>query len=306
MGHTGEKTAGALSGPDSGLKPDRAGGPGEEGLFSVVILSYRNEAYIRCAIDSVLGQTYPAVELIVVDDGSPAFSAAGVLSYIESRKGENLRRARVLCSPVNLGTVKSANLGLAQARGAYIKLLGADDALYDGTVLTRARECLDADGGGILVGRVIKCGADLRPRGPFRDRFARGLSRRTPRQVWRRLCVHNEIAAPGVFFTRDFFRRFGPFDERYRLLEDWPAWLRAARQGVRLPYGDFDAVKYRADAGSATGLNRDYMKDRERAFQYEIRPYRKDLGPALYLLAWLSLKIRNSTLLRRAYGRLFR
>lgn len=271
----------------------------------MVILSYRNEEYIRCAIDSVLDQTYPAIELIVVDDGSPAFSAAGILAYIESRKGGNLRRALVLRNPENLGTVKSANLGLAQARGTYIKLLGADDALYDGTVLTRARACLDA-GGEILVGRVLRCGSDLTPAGPFRDRFARSLSRRTSRQVWRRLCIHNEIAAPGVFLTRDFFRRLGPFDERYCLLEDWPTWLRAARQEARFLYGGFYAAKYRANTGSATGMNRDYMEDRERAFQYEIRPYRKDLGPALYTLAWLSLKIRNSTLIRRIYGRLFR
>lgn len=284
----------------------RADGTEEADLFSVVILAYKSEAYIRYAIDSVLAQTYPAVELIVIDDGSPSFHPAEIAAYMESRGGENIRRTLVLQNPSNLGTVKSANRGLAQARGEYIKLLAADDALYDSTVLSRARRLLDGDGSGILLGRVIKCGADMRPIGPFRDEFARALSRRSPREVWRRLCVHNEIAAPGVFFTRSFFRRFGSFDERYRLLEDWPTWLRVVRQGAVIRCGDFDAAKYRADTGSATGLNRDYIEDRKKAFRYEIRPYRKELGMGWYLYSRLMLGVRNSVWIRRIYGLLFR
>lgn len=278
----------------------------EQGLFTVVLLAYRSGDCIRCAVDSVLAQTDPAVELIVIDDGSPDFFPEEITAYIEEHRGENVRRVLVLQNPENLGTVRSANRALKQARGTYIKVLGADDALYDSTVLSRARECLDAGGGEILVGRVVRCGPDLSPAGPFRDGFARSLPGRSPREVWRRLCIHNEIAAPGVFLTRDFFRRYGLFDERYRLLEDWPAWLRAARQGARFLYGDFYAAKYRADTGSATGLNRDYIEDRRKTFAYEIRPYWRELGIIRYLCARLMLCVRNSTLVRRIYGRLFR
>ncbi|MCI8812196.1 MAG: glycosyltransferase [Oscillibacter sp.] len=277
----------------------------EQGLFTVVLLSYRSDDYILCAVDSVLAQTDPAVELIVIDDGSPDFSPEEIAAYIEEHRGENVRRVLVLQNPENLGTVRSANRALEQVRGAYVKFLAADDALYDSTVLSRARAYLSA-GCDMLVGRVMRCGPDLSPAGPFRDGFARSLPGRSSREVWRRLCIHNEIAAPGVFLTREFFRRYGLFDERYRLLEDWPAWLRAARQGAGFLYGDFYAAKYRTNTGSATGLNRDYIEDREKTFQYEIRPYRRELGPIRYLYAWLTLHVRNSALIRKVYGRLFR
>ena len=81
---------------------------------------------------------------------------------------------------------------------------------------------------------------------------------------------------------------------------------RAARQGAGFLYGDFYAAKYRTNTGSATGLNRDYIEDREKTFQYEIRPYRRELGPIRYLYAWLTLHVRNSALIRKVYGRLFR
>lgn len=48
--------------------------------------------------------------------------------------------------------------------------------------------------------------------------------------------MRNGIVAGGVFFNAEFFEKFGFFDERYRLLEDWPTWLRLAKKGIRIEY----------------------------------------------------------------------
>lgn len=278
----------------------------ENGLFSVVILSYRNERYLRCAIDSVLGQSYPAIEVIIADDHSPEFDLPGIETYVNARKGPNVRQVLVKQNPENLGTVKSINRALAQTSGQYIKLLAADDALYDGEVLSKARQALDASRDGIITGSVMRCGPDMKPCALLRDDFARALPQRAPEEIYRRLCIHNGIVGAGVFFTRAFWDRFGPFDERYRLLEDWPTWLRVSREGAHIDYAGFTAANYRGNVGAATSVNTDYLADRKRAFVIEIEPYRKELGAALYLRARLTLRLRNSVLLRKLYGWMFR
>ena len=278
----------------------------EPELFSVIILAYRNEQYLRCAVDSVLAQDYPALELIVVDDGSPSFDRAGVEAYIAAHQGPNLQRALVYQNPENLGTVRSINRALERSEGRYLKLLGADDALYDGQVLSNAQKALEASPDGIITTRIMKCGPDLAPRSLFRDGFARALPQRSPEEVFRRLCVHNEIVGVGVFFTRAFYARFGPFDESYRLLEDWPTWLRVSREGVRIGFGDFIAAKYRCDVGAATGVNPAYLADKKRTFEREIRPYWRRAGFGTVLRSWLTLKLRDSVLVRRLYGLVFR
>lgn len=90
-------------------------------LVSAIVGVYNREAYLREALDSILAQTYPAIELIVVDDGS---TNAGVFRIYESygNKIRLIRRDR------NSGTCELARYqGVKAARGAYCAFLDSDD-----------------------------------------------------------------------------------------------------------------------------------------------------------------------------------
>jgi glycosyltransferase involved in cell wall biosynthesis len=97
----------------------------EQGLaaprVTVIIPCYNREKYLRQAIDSVLGQTWPNVELVVVDDGSTDGSAEVLKSYGD--------RIRVLTHPgrANRGQSASINLGLASSESEYVAILDSDD-----------------------------------------------------------------------------------------------------------------------------------------------------------------------------------
>lgn len=275
-------------------------------LFSVLLLNYRSGAYLFSALESILAQDYPALELIVSDDGSPDFDAAAVKSFIRSHARDNLKCFLVLTSCENRGTVQNLNIALSRARGTYLKSLGADDALYDTRALTLAAHAVEESGAMLLAARVMKCGSTLSPLAPLHDDFLRALPSLTPREVWQKLCVHNDLPAAGVFFTRAFFDRYGMFDEHYRLLEDWPTWLRITRLGCPITFGDFFAACYRVDSGCATAINDAYLADKRETFAREIRPYRRELGTARYLLSLLNLRMRDSRVVRKLYGYLFR
>lgn len=87
-------------------------------LVSVVVPVYNGAKYVRAALDSALGQTYPAVEVVAVDDGSTDESAAVLASY-----GSRL----VVVRQPNAGVAAARNAGIQASRGELIAFLDQDD-----------------------------------------------------------------------------------------------------------------------------------------------------------------------------------
>lgn len=106
----------------------------KEGLVSVVIPNYNYAHYLRETIDSVLAQTYPNIEIIVVDDGSKDGSKEVLSSY-----GDKVRTI----FQQNQGVSAARNNGVAASEGEFVAFLDADDAWLPTKVekqVTRFRE----------------------------------------------------------------------------------------------------------------------------------------------------------------------
>src|SRR5579859_1074920 len=88
-------------------------------LVSILVPSYNGAAFLREALDSLVAQTYPNVEIILLDDassdGTPEIAAdyAGKISYVRQ--------------PSNLGIYDNVNVGIKRARGSLIATYHADD-----------------------------------------------------------------------------------------------------------------------------------------------------------------------------------
>jgi len=103
-----------------------------KGLVSVIIPSYNRADFLVEAIASAKAQTYPLVEIIVVDDGSTDHTALRVAQL----EGVSY------CYQKHQGQGAARNLGLARAKGEYIASLDSDD-LWDEDFLTRSVEGLE-------------------------------------------------------------------------------------------------------------------------------------------------------------------
>lgn len=93
-------------------------------LVSIVIPNYNYGHFIRQTMESAVHQTYPDVEIIVVDDCSTDDSVAIVEEYVKEYENVSLYR-----NEVNLGVVGNHNKAVNLSKGAYICVLSSDDYL---------------------------------------------------------------------------------------------------------------------------------------------------------------------------------
>ncbi len=90
-------------------------------LISVIVPVYKVEKYLHRCVDSLLAQSYPEIEVLLVDDGSPD----GCPRICDEYAGQD-RRVRVIHKP-NGGLSDARNAGMDAARGEYIAFVDGDD-----------------------------------------------------------------------------------------------------------------------------------------------------------------------------------
>lgn len=114
-------------------------------LVSIIIPVYKTEKYLRMCVDSVLNQTYPNLEVVLVDDGSPDDCPAICDEY--ARKDSRI----CVIHQQNAGLSMARNAGIDICTGDYITFVDSDDALHVEFVARLLAACED-NGAEIAVG----------------------------------------------------------------------------------------------------------------------------------------------------------
>ncbi|MCX6502864.1 MAG: glycosyltransferase [Microbacterium sp.] len=199
---------------------DAAHGP----LVTVVIPHYNYGAFLPTAVQSALTQDGVRVEVIVVDDRS----TDGSLDTARALAADDARITLVE-HDINLRHIATYNDGLSRARGDYVVLLSADDALAPGA-LARAVSVMVAHPEVVLVyGRVEWFDDDLPAPSGGKATTTVWTGRDWIRLLSRR--GRNAIVNPEVVMRRDAFIAAGAYDAELTHSADMYLWLRAAARG---------------------------------------------------------------------------
>ena len=185
---------------------------------SVVMPVYNSERYLAEAIASVLGQTYPDFELIIVDDGSTDGSAAIVEAYAR-------RDSRIQFMPLreNRGIASTRNHGIAAASGEYVAMMGNDDICLPDR-LRRQVNFLDANPPiGVVGGNIHVVDQDLG------FRFESNLPLEHALVTWG-LYFSASVADPTTMIRRELLVVAGGYDEDCRTADDTELWTRLIQQ----------------------------------------------------------------------------
>ncbi len=173
-------------------------------LVSVIVPAYNHENTVVRALESVLNQTYPRVELVVIDDGSRDTTLSRVRSFREQVRG-----CFAIYSKPNGGVSSALNFGIAQSTGEFIALLASDD-YYAVDKIQRQVELITQLGARVAL--VHSAGYDVDTSGKIvsnsgRYRPAEGSC------LAGILALESRIVAPSVMFRRAAYDAIGGFDE---------------------------------------------------------------------------------------------
>jgi hypothetical protein len=201
---------------------------------TVVIPCFRQAHFLPEAIESVLAQTHPRIELIVVDDGSPddVEAVAGRYPGIGYLRQENA------------GLAAARNAGLERASGEFVLFLDADDRLLPEAVATGLQELRVASEAEMAAGTWRLIGEEGEP--------VPAAAPEVPAEAYPALLESCFISTPAaVLYRRRLFDQIGGFDPSVSASADYDVYLKtAARFPVRL-HGEVVA-EYRRHGANMT------------------------------------------------------
>ncbi len=214
-------------------------------IVSVITPVFNGETWLEEALDSALAQTFPSLEIIVVNDGSTDDSLA-----IARARARDDGRIRII-DQANAGLPTARNRAMKVARGAYLALLDADDAwLPDHLLLVMQAFERDPDLG-LVHANIERVDAD----GALVDIPNRYWHEHT--DVFEALALrHEHVSCPTAVFSRLALDTVGGFDPRFTGLgcEDRDLWLRIAAR-FRIGFLDQVTARYRFHSSSMSAAS---------------------------------------------------
>lgn len=261
-------------------------------LVSIVVVTYNSAKYVLDTLESAKKQTYSNIELIISDDCSKDDTVSICDEWL-AKNSSRFCRTQLITSKQNTGIGKNCNRGLFASTGEWIKLIAGDDVLIETCVedLVEAakehKECyifhslcrrfrdLITDGNELPQSKYI-------PTPLFRNNDV------TQKQQYESLMISCPIAACTVMINAQILKNLGGYEEKVRVCEDWPTWIKLSQAGYKFFFVGRTTVKYRVHSESVySGSMKDsvfpmfYMTDKK---VYKL--YIKSIAPFSIRFYW--------------------
>lgn len=249
-------------------------------LVSIIIPCYNHEKYVLSAIDGIINQDYPNIELIIIDDGSKDGSIAMIKQKIDECRKRFIRfefRHRP-----NKGLSATLNEALAWCQGKYVSFIASDD---------------------IMLSHKTSVQVDYLQKNPHISSLSANVqfiddngsilgSTHQPQKEYdfNEILVHNSLLAPTQIHHLSAVRDVGGFDENI-MIEDWYLWLKLLDHGYRIMFLQDILASYRRHDNNMSGnLEKMFQAERQILTLYQGKPsYQR----ALYNLNRKELKIHR-------------
>jgi glycosyltransferase involved in cell wall biosynthesis len=218
-------------------------------LVSVVVTCFNYGRYLGRCLDSALRQSYPHLEVVVVDDGSTDDTEQVMDAYRGDPRLSCLRQE-------NRGQAVAKNAGIRRSHGEFVAFLDADD-LWCADKLEKQMILFDDQEVGVVYCRARYLDQDDHP---IEYEMTGRYLQPQRGQVTEWLFYDNFVQFSGAVVRRECLERFGVFDESLSMGIDWDLWLRIS-SAYRFDFVDERLFYYRM--GHAGQMSRN-QEERQR------------------------------------------
>ncbi len=247
--------------------------------ISIVTACWNSAATLEDTLRSVVGQTYGAIEHIVVDGGSTDGTMDIVRKYADLYQSRGLELKWI--SEPDKGIYDAMNKGIGLASGDVVGLLNSDDFFTSPTVMERvaaefdSRHSADASENSKLdavygdihyvsPNRLDKCVRYYSSKGFSREKMRMGFM----------------PAHPSFYCRREIYRKFGLFDISFKIAADFEQLLRLIYiHRINIRYIPMDFVTMRTGGASSSGFS-----SHKRIYAEHMRAYKKNRVNSNFLL----------------------
>jgi glycosyltransferase involved in cell wall biosynthesis len=208
-------------------------------LVTVICLCYNHERFLEEAVLSALQQTYPRIQIIIVDDASTDNSAHVIANLL--KRYPTIESYRL---PKNVGNCRAFNVGLSHARGEFIIDLATDDVMLPDRVERQIEQFQTLDES---YGVVFSDAEYISENGKFvRNHFGYLFDKRlltgVPQgNIYREVLSTFFIPPPTMMVRKKVFDLLDGYDENLAY-EDFDFWVRSSRN---FKYGFLDIITTR-------------------------------------------------------------
>lgn len=199
-------------------------------LVSVVLPSYNHEKFIIDALQSVISQDYPNIELIIIDDASTDNSCIIIDDFI---KQHPLRKIKYIRHEQNAGAVNTLNELFDLAEGDYVALINSDDVWDHSKIRQQVQVLSDFP----EIGAVFTHASFINDKGkvlgasalPYSDFF---VKENQPQGHWLRdfFFHYNSLCHSSMMIRKSIHKEIGEYDSRYKQLPDFDYWIRLLKK----------------------------------------------------------------------------
>lgn len=244
-----------------------------------VLMPVFNSPDIFLSIDSVLNQEYRPIQFIIIDDCSETFAEDSIRKYIINYPNCDQVAVTIMQNVQNMGTVYTMNKGLMYSKGKYVFNLSGDDAFADKKVLNDWVQAFEGSDYKIITARRYNYDNKMeRVIGTSPSKksiyYLQNLS---SGQLFEIFAEENLISGASTAWDLAFLKELGGFDKDYRLIEDYPLYLKILREGVKIGFLNRFVINYRGGGISSEvqEFSSVYESDYKKIFENEIIPYTK-------------------------------
>lgn len=221
--------------------------------LSIITINYNNIEGLQKTIQSILSQTWKDYEWIVIDGGS----TDGSKELLEKNKDH----FSYWCHEKDNGVFNAMNKGIANANGEYLNFMNSGDTFYDSETLEKALSLITNENVGVYYGDYYESFSD----GHLRERIM-------PKDLDLRFIMHMPLNHQSTFIKRSLLSDHG-YDESYRIVSDWKAFIQWLVAGVPFCHLDMHVAKF-----DMSGINQSMEEKKNLELQ---RMYQEAIPPAV-------------------------